>query len=88
MVGKLLLETTLAMSIHSISQDNIATFVFPELPYANDECTYCVANLEVQVDLTKKKMVASKLSDEHISPSETMTLLLFHIITSDYRVSP
>ena len=84
LVGKLLLETTLAMSIHSIGQNNFARFVFPELPYANHECTYCVANFEVKVDLSKKKMVASTFGDEHLSPSETMTLLLFHIITAHH----
>ena len=78
-VGRLLLETTLALYISSISQNNIARFFIPKLPYADHECTYNIANLDIKLDLDTKEMVAASLDDEHLTSSETVILLLFYI---------
>ena len=72
------------MNVYSISQTNIAQFVFPKLPYADHECKYQIANLDIQLDLDKKEMVAASMDCDQLNPSETMTLLLFHIVTAHH----
>ena len=80
MVGRLLLETTLAINVNCIDENNNACFLFPKFMYVDDQCQCQIANLEIQVDLNKKEMVSASLGGEPLNTNESMTLVAFYIV--------
>ena len=81
MVGRLLLETSAVINIVELNNiSKTAVFAFPNFPYIDGKCRYCVANiLEVCLNLDTKDMLGATLDEEVLMPSEVMTLLLFYI---------
>ena len=81
MVGRLLLETSAVINIVELNDvSKTAVFAFPNFPFIDGKCRYCVANiLEVNLNLVTREMLSATLDGEVLMPAHVMTLLLFYI---------
>ena len=81
MVGRLLLETSAVINIVELNDaSKSAVFAFPNFPFIDGKCRYCLANiLEVNLNLVTREMLSATLDGEVLMPADVMTLLLFYI---------
>uniref|UniRef100_A0A7S3PXN6 Uncharacterized protein n=1 Tax=Chaetoceros debilis TaxID=122233 RepID=A0A7S3PXN6_9STRA len=89
LVGKLLLETSLAVYYIGKRKDEDDTvtglFSFPDFPYVKNDSTFNVADLlSVEVDLSKKRMYSAKLDNVDLTPDEAIILLCYYIFSAHH----
>ena len=85
LAATLLLEQTQAIHYCGRTKSNIASFVFVDFPYVDEDCNMQIADLfDVDIDLKTKRFMKAMLDGEVLNANEAVTLLWFNTIAAQH----